>query len=112
MKSESTIWKALINNDYDCIEDLVRIDEMNIRNLHGKKSTKELKYLYLGNQSLIKPFIDYYEYITFDNDPIVYDSININNDDFNDLRMKYYYNFRRLREAGLVNNRQTSKKPS
>ena len=32
----------------------------------------------------------------------------ITNDDFNDLRMIDYYNFRRLREAELINPRPTS----
>ena len=33
--------------------------------------------------------------------------MNITNDDFNDFHMKYYYNFRRLCKAGLVNPRPT-----
>ena len=51
--------------------------------------------------------MDYIEYITYDNYPIGGDWTKITNDYFNDFCMKYYYNFRTLREAGVVNYRPT-----
>ena len=62
-----------------------------------------MKSLYLRHQNLIHSFIYYYEYGTYDNDPIVDDCMKIANDDFNDFHMKYYYNFRRFCESELVN---------
>ena len=47
--------------------------------------------------------MDYFEYKTYDNDPIGEEWMNITNENFNYFRMKDYYNFRRLRESGLVN---------
>ena len=47
--------------------------------------------------------------MTYDNDPIGYDRMKITNDDFNYFCMKYYYNFRKLCEAGLINPRSNSK---
>ena len=52
--------------------------------------------------------MNYYEYRTYDNDPIGDDWKKITNDYFNYLHMKYYSNFIRLRESGLVNTRPTS----
>ena len=67
-----------------------------------------MKYLYLGHHNLIRFFIDYYKYRTYDNEPIGDDWTKIINDDFNDFNMKDYYDFRKLREAGLVNHMPTS----
>ena len=101
------IHKNLYHTGYECIEYFVKITDTDIQNLCYKKSTKELKSIPIGHQNLIRSFIDYFEYIIYDNYPIGDDWIKITNDDFNDLCMKYYYNFRSLSEAGIVNNRPT-----
>ena len=108
LKTESPIRKTLTHNGYECIEDFVNIADIDIQNLHHKIFTKELRSLSLGHQNLILSFIDYYEYRTYDNETIGNGWTNIMNDDFNYFHMKDYYNFRRLREAGLVNTRPTS----
>ena len=64
-----------------------------------------MKPLSLGHQNLIWSFIEYSEYITYYNDPIGDYWMKITNVDFNDFRIKYYYNFRSLCEARLVNTR-------
>ena len=64
-----------------------------------------MKSLYLGHQNLIQSFIDFFEYIIYDNEPIGDGWMKINNDNLNDFCMKYYYDFRRWREDGLVKPR-------
>ena len=71
-----------------------------------------MKYLSLGYQNLIRYFINYLEYITYDNDPIGDDWINITYENFNDFCIKDYYNYRRLRDAVLINPRTNSTTPS
>ena len=53
-KSGYPIWKNLIHNDCDCDEDFVNTADMNIWNLRNKIPTKELEYLSLGHQNLIR----------------------------------------------------------
>ena len=48
-------------------------------------------------------------YITYDNDHIGDGRMKITNEEFNDFCIKYYYNFRRFYESGLVNPRPNSK---
>ena len=79
----------------NCFKDCFKIADTYIRNLRYKASTKELKYLSIGHQNLIRSFIGYFEYIIYDTDPIGDDSTKITNDNFNDFRMKYNYYFRR-----------------
>ena len=107
MNSKLPIWKTLIHNDCDCIGDLVNIADTDNQKICYETPTKELKSISLGNQNIIRSFIDYVEYRTYDNDPIGDDWTNINNDDFTDFMMKYYYNCRRLCETRLVNTRPT-----
>ena len=78
---------------------------METQKLCQETSTKELISLSLGHQNLIRSFIEYFEYRTYDNYPIGDDWTRITNKDFNDSRMKYYYKFRSLHEAVLVNPR-------
>ena len=97
----------LKRNVYECIEEFIYIADTDIQNLRYEKPTNELISLSIEHQNLICYFIDFFDYRTYDNDPIADDCINITNDDFYNLRMKYYYNIRRLREDGLVNTRPT-----
>ena len=108
LKSEYLIWKTLNHNGCECIEDSVNISDTDIQNLHYKNSTKELEFISIGHQQIIWSFIDYLKYITYNNDPIGDDLMNITANNFNDFHMKYYYNFIRLREYVLVNTRPTS----
>ena len=62
----------------------------------------------MGHQNLVQSCIDYFEYRTYDTDPIGGDWMKITNEDYSYFCMKYYYKFRRLREAGVVNPRPTS----
>ena len=103
LKSEYPIWKALIHIYCDFVEDLVNTDDTDIPNLHYKTSTKSEEYLYIGKKNLVWSFTDYFEYKTYDNGPIGDDWMKITNENFNNFRMKDYYNFRTLREARLVN---------
>ena len=97
LNSESPIRNNLIHNDCDVIEEIVNISDTNIQKLIYETSTKEFKYLFLEYHRLIRYFINYFEYRTYDNEPIGNDWMKINNREFNNLRMKYYYNFIRLR---------------
>ena len=40
LRIKSKIWKTLIHNDCDFIEELINTAETDIKNLHNKKSTK------------------------------------------------------------------------
>ena len=81
---------------------------MVIQNLCYETFTKELKSIYLGHQNLIRYFIYYFEYQVHDNDPIGNDYVKITNYDFNEFRVTDYYNFRSLREAGIINPSKNS----
>ena len=97
MRCESPIWKNLNQNGYESIEEFFNIIDTDMQNLRYEKSTKELKSLSIGHKNLIRSFIGYFEYRTYDNEPIDDDWMKITNDEFNYFCMKYYYNFRRLR---------------
>ena len=96
-KSEYPIRKTLIKNDCDCIQDLINIVDTDTQNLCYETPTKELKSLSLGHHNLIRYFIDYFEYRTYNNYPIGDDWMKITNENFNDFRMKYYFNLEGLR---------------
>ena len=59
LKSEYPIRKTSTHNVYEWIKYLVNIADTDIWNLHYKKSTKELKYPFLGDHNLIRSFTDY-----------------------------------------------------
>ena len=95
LKSGSPIWDILNHNGFECTEDFVNIIDKDIQNLCYEKSTKELKYLSIRHENLIRSFIGYFEYIIYDNEPIGDDWMNITNINFNDFccTCKYQANF-------------------
>ena len=103
MKCGSPIWKTLIHNYYEHIEDLVIINEKYILDLCYQTDTKAVEYLSKGHNNIIQIFIAFFQYQIHHSDLIGNERVKVTHDNFNDLFSTGHNTLSTLRKAGIVN---------